>query len=416
MKTTSPVYYEQKPLVGLEPIMVGVKCIECGEFKNEDDFRLSGDKRRGRCIDCERAYNRKRHAKLNYPPRTEPKKCHKCRRMLPANRFSPNKSIPDGLHSRCKDCAAAYTRERYARSNNPRSTEAKKCSGECGRTLPASMFGTNKSARDGLKQYCKDCVSAQEKSLRESKNYAPTKKDTVCLKCRRTLPPEMFAPRPDKPNGLVSHCKDCINERYTESDIPRSDEPKVCTNCERKLPADKFISHKGKKDGLQSHCEECRSEYKKAHYADVVALGVLPTTEPKMCRNCKIVLAADKFGKHPEYDGGRKNTCRLCDFNRVNNTDITWESVDKASEKQGERCFLCDADSPGGQGDWHIDHDHTTKKFRSLLCMSCNMDVGRIEKLKGTSKRLDVMFKYIGWPVPCRTCECEHVSVIVTTA
>lgn len=36
----------------------------------------------------------------------------------------------------------------------------------------------------------------------------------------------------------------------------------------------------------------------------------------------------------------------------------------------------CTAIEPGGRGDWHLDHGHTTNKFRGLLCARHNRKVG----------------------------------------
>lgn len=43
-----------------------------------------------------------------------------------------------------------------------------------------------------------------------------------------------------------------------------------------------------------------------------------------------------------------------------------------------KRCSLehCDSKVPGGIGDWNLDHDHKTGKFRGLLCRKHNMGLG----------------------------------------
>ena len=37
----------------------------------------------------------------------------------------------------------------------------------------------------------------------------------------------------------------------------------------------------------------------------------------------------------------------------------------------------CTSVEPGGNGDWHLDHSHLTKKFRGLLCHNHNNGLGR---------------------------------------
>jgi hypothetical protein len=44
---------------------------------------------------------------------------------------------------------------------------------------------------------------------------------------------------------------------------------------------------------------------------------------------------------------------------------------------QGGRCAICRADTPGGKGGWHVDHNHDTNAVRGLLCHDCNLGVGQ---------------------------------------
>ncbi len=46
-------------------------------------------------------------------------------------------------------------------------------------------------------------------------------------------------------------------------------------------------------------------------------------------------------------------------------------------EKQGERCACCGATEPKGLN-WHTDHDHQTGEVRGIICMGCNVMLGRL--------------------------------------
>lgn len=43
---------------------------------------------------------------------------------------------------------------------------------------------------------------------------------------------------------------------------------------------------------------------------------------------------------------------------------------------QKNRCAICGKDFTGETGKLHIDHDHTTRQIRGLLCRFCNHAVG----------------------------------------
>ena len=45
-------------------------------------------------------------------------------------------------------------------------------------------------------------------------------------------------------------------------------------------------------------------------------------------------------------------------------------------EKQNYSCAICNTTTPGGRGDWHVDHNHDTGKIRGLLCHCCNTGLG----------------------------------------
>lgn len=58
---------------------------------------------------------------------------------------------------------------------------------------------------------------------------------------------------------------------------------------------------------------------------------------------------------------------------------ITPEEYAALLDRQLGRCAICRADSAGGRGGWHVDHDHNTGKVRGLLCHSCNLGLGHLK-------------------------------------
>lgn len=61
-------------------------------------------------------------------------------------------------------------------------------------------------------------------------------------------------------------------------------------------------------------------------------------------------------------------------------------------EKQGHRCAICNAESK--RRVMNIDHDHKTGKVRGLLCDSCNLPLGYLEKDEWIEKAKQYLAKY----------------------
>jgi len=65
---------------------------------------------------------------------------------------------------------------------------------------------------------------------------------------------------------------------------------------------------------------------------------------------------------------------------------LTPESFAAMAAAQGGKCAICRSSEPGGQGVWHVDHDHACharkqacdKCRRGLLCSRCNIGIGNL--------------------------------------
>jgi len=63
---------------------------------------------------------------------------------------------------------------------------------------------------------------------------------------------------------------------------------------------------------------------------------------------------------------------------------MTPESYEELLVSQDGKCAICRTDKPGGNGRWHIDHEHThcgrkracAECIRGLLCLPCNVSLG----------------------------------------
>lgn len=82
------------------------------------------------------------------------KQCNECSRILPLNRFSPDKRGSGGVRGKCKACTAE--RVRWARTQR-RDVPVEKACSSCERTLPASHYFKDGGNRSGLTSWCRDC-------------------------------------------------------------------------------------------------------------------------------------------------------------------------------------------------------------------------------------------------------------------
>ena len=70
---------------------------------------------------------------------------------------------------------------------------------------------------------------------------------------------------------------------------------------------------------------------------------------------------------------------------------VSPEEVDKTFTAQGRCCAICKTKDSGSRN-WHLDHDHTTGKFRGVLCHHCNLGLGNF---RDTLANLQEAIKYL---------------------
>jgi hypothetical protein len=92
-----------------------------------------------------------------------------------------------------------------------------------------------------------------------------------------------------------------------------------------------------------------------------------------------------------------KNKDRICkierDRSRFKLYGITIEDYEKMLVEHSYRCAICGIHQIDLEKSLNIDHDHKTGKIRGLLCIGCNLLVGRIEDL-GLTDILKYFEKY----------------------
>lgn len=131
---------------------------------------------------------------------------------------------------------------------------------------------------------------------------------------------------------------------------------KYCPKCKKIKDIDEFSTMKvrGK---IASHCRECNREMLSEYYS----------TE-----NGKIILK-ERYNK---------NKLRLKNNKLKRDFGITYDEYKEILNKQQGRCAICGKTEEENGKMLAVDHNHETMKNRELLCSSCNILIGFIEKNK----------------------------------
>lgn len=78
--------------------------------------------------------------------------------------------------------------------------------------------------------------------------------------------------------------------------------------------------------------------------------------------------------------------------NLKRNYGITPEQKQELFERQRGVCAACGTDQPGSRKGWHLDHCHSTKQVRGILCHPCNLSLGHV---KDSIERLQQLIAYL---------------------
>lgn len=90
--------------------------------------------------------------------------------------------------------------------------ESKHCR-KCDTSKQTTEFFKNSYTANGRSSWCKQCESDYRKLRYDSRKSMPvTITESVCTKCKQTLPVSQFRKNADKINGVDVHCNDCSRD------------------------------------------------------------------------------------------------------------------------------------------------------------------------------------------------------------
>lgn len=269
--------------------------------------------------------------------------CPQCKTSKPYGEFRHHKGRTDGLDSWCKLCRreGAPGRTYRPRSggliSSPEGEFSKKCP-VCEKVKPVSEFNRNKAKPDGIESWCRNCN-------------------------RKTSDPEILAKLDQRQTRRHLDFENRLRYRpriLIEDELPAVDDSvilvKKCSKCEEVKPLASFYKNRIRKDGHEGYCKICS----KARRADPSYWGK----------------------RQPDKLQASQRDSQLRRHYGINLADYQEMLI-----AQGNTCAICPSTEPGGNGTWHVDHDHTCcpgniscgKCVRGLLCANHNTGLGMFD-------------------------------------
>lgn len=153
---------------------------------------------------------------------------------------------------------------------------------------------------------------------------------------------------------------------------------KQCTKCEKVKKADQFYFVSKINHNLRSECKACL--YKQNKVYNETDAGIKAVKKSKQ-----------NFFKNPaKLKAYKKQQAFTARFRKYG---ITEEQYNKLFEKQKGNCLICKKHHKKTYLGLVVDHCHSTKEVRGLLCNHCNAGIGffkdSISNLKETIKYLN---------------------------
>lgn len=135
---------------------------------------------------------------------------------------------------------------------------------------------------------------------------------------------------------------------------------KQCSNCNVAQPDDKFYQRSGRPGVLHSWCISCMKELRVKRNPEIA--------EYQRKRRANYTEEDKQMGK---------------DYQLRYKFDLTLSEYENLVESQQHSCAICrrpdgsDAAGLDSARRLSVDHDHTTRMVRGLLCTNCNNGLGR---------------------------------------
>lgn len=176
---------------------------------------------------------------------------------------------------------------------------------------------------------------------------------------------------------------------------------KTCSACKQPKLRTEFPKHSRTVDGLLGRCRTCHKAWIKAYRA-------IPENRERLRATQRKWAAANSekkkdyyrtwMAKHAEREKARgraryrRDKAGYRDRYLRRTYKISQTEYQEMLDAQSGGCAICGAPEPHGNGSFHVDHCHHSKKIRGLLCNGCNRGIGY---LGDSVERLQLAIRYL---------------------
>jgi hypothetical protein len=150
---------------------------------------------------------------------------------------------------------------------------------------------------------------------------------------------------------------------------------KACTRCEIEQPLDQFSKDKSAKGGLYPSCKTCGKARQAAYNAD-------PTVKAKAKAYNKARYADPAYKERLNTRSKaytKANPDKARSYALKSKYGITLAEYDAMFAAQNGSCKICGVHQLELKRTLAVDHCHKTQEVRGLLCIACNLGLGKFE-------------------------------------
>lgn len=179
-----------------------------------------------------------------------------------------------------------------------------------------------------------------------------------CSLCGKTKILAEFNKRSVNADGLDNRCRECVNEYQRRLHAMHNPPPvkealphgtKRCSKCKEVKAVSRFHRAKNTSDTLYPSCKDCQNK-----------------------KSAQVNKA--RRDRDPEQERLKQRSAQLRHY-----YGIDLKEYEHLLVRQGGRCAICGVEECVSGKSFSVDHDHSTGIVRGILCMDCNVSLGKMK-------------------------------------